>query len=212
MQQAYLIPGVTLYDRVRNLQHGATLIGDIGERIVAAVCRASASTFEAEQLAPDLAYAGGHIEVKTFKTTTRCLIHKQQLERYREQNCTVWYAFVSYSHRNPVPKRATKMDIINNVLTTLKHVYIMDIKTVLHAATLTESGIGHRLARLMFHGREPITRDYLTISIAGVERLAREYSPHPIETFKRKVRLSYEDYPFTTPYFTVTKTVEPIPF
>lgn len=191
-QEPWLIPGCFLSERIRNLQHGATIVGSTFESITASMLKASRKTTDSSaDLCPDAEVNGTLIESKAYGTNSRpggfgqksgrCMLEVGQLNKYRsiKASYSTRYYFWRYGCHKPVTgglpfdslKNGSSQwprigEVSQKVSTSILSCIVMDAD-FLHKVWENKDkleGVAIRHCRLYFAGRRELDRDYLVLS------------------------------------------------
>jgi len=230
--EALLFPGWLLQEKVRNIQHGATIVGTTTELIAESLFgwRLQGNAREEDaNLFPDLynTRTNWMMEVKACKAQGRFLLELEQLRDYEARgNCL--YAFCCYSHPHPVGLKANRWasigEVVENVAQTLTDMYVLDIRVLSAMRRFPPPGTSFRMGvQIRFPGREVMVRDYLTINQKALHALRDAPAPFlaamnlppsdwTLKTTKRRARFKFNDVVFSTKKFAVHELSETIPF
>ncbi len=223
--QPLLFPGWILQERIRNLQHGACIVGQTFELVIEQLLKAERNTTDSTQdLCPDLIMGVNMIECKAFGNT-RAMMELGQLTKYMNKPDSILYCFCNYKAFKPCKNKPTMGELIKNITKTIDKVYILDGRIVqaLARSWFLIDGLNFRYALIYVYGRAPIERQYITIQTKFFTNLFSDFETmllmlqlNPEIYIKsqttRRITFKYNDTKFVTNTFQVQAIQEIIPF
>jgi hypothetical protein len=233
-EQPLLLPGWQLNHKLRNIQHGATVIGKVFELATEVLLRCRTIICASDcDISPDayLESSRTFVESKACGIrNNRCrqaMIEMYQLERYGvvAQFNPVLYCLWLYNAVRPVHDLPTIGALLDRLVGTVEACYVFDYFLIqrMAARCRTLPGLRTRHCKLYFVGREIIERDYLLVEqpffdkyrtepVAWLHDLGLEPGEVVFKQYKRQLTFRYNDMPYQTNRFNVFEARATVPF